>query len=96
MKITVIKAIKSTQEVEQLSRNIYGEGFYIVNDQLWLKDTRDNVNFIWSGIQGYFHADIYSEEALETKTYERGDTISEEFLLKVLAIAKEPALIKEI
>jgi len=92
MKIEILQDVNEANEAKVLSTIKYTEGFYIINDQLWLKDKGNVVNFIWSGLQGYFSQNIYAND----ETPERGDTISEEFLLKVLAIAKEPALIKEI
>jgi hypothetical protein len=90
MEIKFVEAAPGN-EVNALSDSKYPEGFYISNDQLWLKDKVGVVNFIWSGLQSYLNSPL--EPA---KDAERGDTISEHFLLKVLAIAKEPALIKDI
>ena len=94
MKIGILSDIEPGNETSALSSVNYGEGFYIINDQLWLKDNGGLISFIWSDIQSYFSEPI--ENGSKTKEPERGDTISEEFLLKVLAVAKEPSLIKDI
>jgi len=93
MEIRVLYGVTPASEVHELVT--YPFGFYIINDTLWLKDKSGIVTFIWSEIGKYI--DIPDEDEKEFTTLEeRGDTISEEFLLKVLAIAKEPSLIKDI
>jgi len=62
-----------------------------------MKDQNGMFTFIWSGISSNFSRDIQDiGESSEYIEAERGDTISEEFLLKVLAIAKQPDLIKDV
>jgi len=91
MVVTFVEA-EAGSEVMEISQKHYPEGFYLANDQLWLKDKTGVVAFIWSSVQSYFSSPINEVE----QTPERGDTISEEFLLKVLAVAKQPDLITEL
>lgn len=88
----VIKQIETPEagEVTELSNANYPEGFYLSNDQLWIKDKNGVVSFIWSNVRDYFTNPV---DAIAPEP-QRGDTISEEFLLKVLAVAKQPDLIK--
>ena len=87
MIITPIMDVAEANEVNLLSDSKYREGFYVINDQIWLKDKTGLVAFIWSNLQSYFNENIYLTEfspELEVQSEpQRGDTISEEFLLKV-------------
>ena len=94
MKFEILSDIPSATEVIALESDNYPEGFYVINNTLWIKDKNGTVTFIWSSVQDYFTEPV--EPTKKESTPERGDTISEEFLLKVLAIAKQPDLIKEI
>jgi hypothetical protein len=67
-------------------------GFYIINDTLWLVDDSMLVSSLFIGISTVLN--IYNRKA--NQNFSERNSISEDFLLKVLAVAKEPTLIKDI
>ena len=91
----VINEIELSPGTEHEKLVDYEEGFYLVNDNLYIVSTELIVTMIWSSVSGYL-GNVPESSELPKLTPQREDTISEDFLLKVLAIAKEPALIKDI
>jgi len=84
------KGVNGIDLIEEISPS---PGVYIVDDDLYLKPYNGTSLWLFGGISAYL-GDVSSSKSQEGG--ERGDTISEDFLLKVLAVAKDPSLIKDL